>query len=53
LTSIESGLRRRCADSAEPRARRQEQTMLDTILIVVGLGFFALSIAYAFGCDRL
>jgi len=27
--------------------------MLDAILLVVGLGFFALSIAYAFGCDRL
>jgi len=27
--------------------------MLDAILLAVGLGFFALSIAYAFGCDRL
>jgi len=27
--------------------------MLDAILIAVGLGFFALSIAYTFGCDRL
>jgi len=27
--------------------------MLDVILLAVGLGFFALSIAYAFGCDRL
>ena len=26
---------------------------LPSILLVVGLGFFALSIAYAFGCDRL
>ncbi len=31
----------------------KEQPMLDLILLVVGLGFFALSIAYAFGCDRL
>jgi len=27
--------------------------MLDLILVAVGLGFFALSIAYAFGCDQL
>jgi hypothetical protein len=27
--------------------------MLDIILIVAGLGFFALSIAYAHACDRL
>jgi hypothetical protein len=35
---------------------RKEQTMpgvMDMILLAVGLGFFALSIAYAFGCDRL
>jgi len=27
--------------------------MLDLILIAAGLGFFALSIAYAFGCELL
>jgi hypothetical protein len=32
---------------------RTEQPMLDLILIAGGLGFFALSIAYAFGCDLL
>lgn len=31
----------------------KEQSMLDVILLVVGLGFFALSIAYAFACDWL
>jgi hypothetical protein len=36
------------------RADRAEQRpMLDLILIAAGLGFFALSIAYAFGCDLL
>jgi len=35
------------------RAHRKEQPMLDVILLAGGLGFFALSIAYAFGCDRL
>jgi hypothetical protein len=32
---------------------RKEQPMLDVILLAVGLGFFALSILYAFGCERL
>ena len=27
--------------------------MLDLILIALGLGFFALSVAYAIACDRL
>jgi len=27
--------------------------MLDAILLAVGLGFFALSILYAYACDRL
>ena len=27
--------------------------MLDLILIAVGLGFFALSVAYVYACDRL
>jgi len=32
---------------------RKEQPMLDAILLAVGLGFFALSILYAYACDRL
>jgi len=27
--------------------------MLDVILLAVGLGFFVLSIAYVYGCERL
>jgi len=27
--------------------------MLDVVLIVLGLGLFAATIAYAFACDRL
>jgi hypothetical protein len=27
--------------------------VLDVILLATGLGFFALSVAYAFACDRL
>jgi hypothetical protein len=32
---------------------RKEQPMLDVILLAVGLGFFVLSIAYAYVCERL
>jgi hypothetical protein len=28
-------------------------TMLDIIMLAIGLGFFALSIGYAVGCDHL
>jgi hypothetical protein len=31
----------------------KEQAMLDTALIALGLGFFALSIGYAIYCDRI
>jgi len=27
--------------------------MLDAMLLAVGLGFFALSVAYIYGCERL
>jgi hypothetical protein len=33
--------------------QRKEQAMLDVILLGLGLGFFVLSIAYAYGCERL
>jgi hypothetical protein len=32
---------------------RREATMLDVILLALGLGFFVLSIGYAYACDRL
>jgi hypothetical protein len=35
------------------RTKRRSKRMLDVILLAAGFGFFALSIAYAFGCDRL
>jgi len=31
----------------------KEHTMLDVILLALGLGLFALSIGYAYACDRL
>jgi hypothetical protein len=37
-----------------PRAKsRGEKLVLDVILIAAALVFFALSIAYAFGCEHL
>jgi hypothetical protein len=30
-----------------------EQSMLDVILVALGLVFFVLSIGYAYACDRL
>ena len=35
------------------RFRSRSCLMLDLILIAVGLGFFALSVAYVYACDRL
>jgi len=31
----------------------REQGMLDVVLLAGGIGFFIISIAYAYGCDRL
>ena len=35
------------------RFRRQEHAMLDIVLIALGLGFFVLSVAYSYVCERL
>jgi hypothetical protein len=32
---------------------RKEHPMLDLILLALGLGFFVLTIGYAYACDRL
>jgi hypothetical protein len=45
-----------CAWRRVPGASRRiarSNPMLDVILLAVGLGFFALSVAYAFACYRL
>jgi hypothetical protein len=31
----------------------QEASMLDIIMLAIGLGFFALSVGYTIACDRL
>jgi hypothetical protein len=35
------------------RARRKEHSMLDAIMLAIGLVFFALSVGYVVACDRL
>ena len=32
---------------------KESQLMLDVFMLVLGIGFFALSVAYALACDRL
>ena len=32
---------------------RKEHSMLDVIMLAIGLGFFALSVGYTIACDRL
>jgi hypothetical protein len=42
--------RKRQADSPAPR---QEHLMLDIAMLALGLGFFAISVGYAYACERL
>jgi hypothetical protein len=37
---------------AESRIARSIQ-MMDVVMLVIGLGFFALSVGYCYACDRL
>ena len=39
--------------AARKRAWEKEHPMLDVILLALGLVFFALSVGYAYACDRL
>jgi len=41
------------ACNAAPRAPERSTEMLDLVMLAIGLGFFALSVAYAIACDRL
>jgi hypothetical protein len=33
--------------------RNKEQSMLDILMLALGLGFFALAIGYSYACERL
>ena len=36
-----------------PSRPRKEHPMLDLVMLAIGLGFFALSVGYAYACDWL
>jgi hypothetical protein len=36
-----------------PEGNERERFMLDIVLLIMGIGLFALSIGYAYACDRL
>jgi hypothetical protein len=44
---------RRLSASSLRDTLEREHCMFDLILLAMGLGFFALSIGYAYACDRL
>ena len=35
------------------RAAEGDTAMMDIVMLTIGLGFFALTVGYAFACDRL
>jgi hypothetical protein len=39
--------------TSRPDTLVKEQPMLDVILLAVAVGFFVLSLAYVYGCERL
>jgi hypothetical protein len=41
-----------CNDRSR-KYRRKEHLMLDVVMLVLGLSFFALGIGYAYACERL
>ena len=54
LMRINTAPRRlRSADIAGARVPLRSIQMLDLIMLAMGLGFFALTIGYAYACDRL
>jgi hypothetical protein len=44
---------RKRADVASGNKRDKEHLMLDVVMLVLGLGFFAAGIGYAYACERL
>jgi hypothetical protein len=46
-------LQRQPAGGCSPIRTKECQPMLDVFMLVIGMGFFAAAVAYAFACDRL
>ncbi|MDR6657967.1 hypothetical protein J2W51_000509 [Tardiphaga robiniae] len=36
-----------------PQPLHQEHSMLDIVMLALGLGFFILTLGYAYACERL
>jgi hypothetical protein len=43
----------RPAGGCSPARTKESQPMMDVFMLVIGIGFFALAVAYALACDRL
>jgi hypothetical protein len=41
------------AGGCAPAMTEESQPMLDVFMLVIGIGFFAVAVAYASACDRL
>jgi hypothetical protein len=47
-------VRSTAAFNARPKTRAfEESSMLDVVMVALVLGFFAVSVGYAYACDRL
>jgi hypothetical protein len=44
---------RRPAGGCSPARTKEFQPMVDVLMLVIGIGFFAAAVAYASACDRL
>jgi hypothetical protein len=53
LDEHQGGACSRLIDCSSRRIDRKEQPMLDVIMLAIGLGFFAIALAYVAGCERL
>jgi hypothetical protein len=41
------------SDASGVASRRGRASMMDMLMVIAALGFFALSLGYAYACDRL
>jgi hypothetical protein len=41
------------AGGSRPASTKEFQPMLDVLMLILGIGFFALSVTYALACERL
>jgi hypothetical protein len=51
--SVKPAFGRLCLQATRKPAGARSIEMLDLIMLVIGLGFFALAVGYAYACERL